>query len=130
MNHPSADDLLRVAYGELPELDTSALEAHIAGCPACRRQLEQLEHGRVALELALRRRGRSAVWAGIALAAAAVLAVVLIGKPSVARRAEDGWRPTTTWSVTAGYVTGGQTMMDIDKQLTRLEGEQDYALPD
>jgi hypothetical protein len=41
----------------------------------------------------------------------------------------QSWTPTTTWSTTAGYVTGGKAMIDIDAQLTRLEQERYYGLP-
>ena len=39
------------------------------------------------------------------------------------------WTPTTTWSATAGYVAGGKAMVEIDAQLTLLEQERYYGLP-
>jgi hypothetical protein len=70
-----------------------------------------------------------ALWTGLAIAAAAALAGVLISDPGSSRGREDGWRPTTTWSATAGYVAGGKVMVDIDAQLTRLEQEPYYGRP-
>jgi anti-sigma factor RsiW len=128
MNHPSGDELLLLAYGELPEPVARDLETHIETCPACREQLAQIERAQVALSLALPPRGRIPLWAGFALAAAAVLAMVLIGRPDPSRGGER-WMPTTTWSATAGYVAGGKVMADIDAQLTRLEQGTYYGRP-
>jgi anti-sigma factor RsiW len=132
--HPSADELLLFGYGELPEPRSAEVEVHVARCATCHAQVLELERGRVladwALGTALRRRRRSvALWAGLTLAAAAVLAAVLIGRPGSSRGADDGWRPTTTWSATAGYVAGGKAMVEIDAQLTRLEQEKSYGRP-
>jgi len=84
----------------------------------------------VALDVALpQRRRRPIVWATAALAAAAVLAAVMINKSGSSRDQTERWTPTITWSATAGYVTGGKAMVDIDAQLTRLEQERSYGLP-
>jgi hypothetical protein len=128
MNHPTEDQLLLLAYDELPEPQAKEIETHIAACAVCAQQLAQLERGRVALDFALpARRRRVIVWA---LAAAAVLAGVLIMRSAApGDAAAHGWNPTTRWSATAGYVAGGNAMVDIDAQLTRLEQERSYALP-
>lgn len=129
MNHPSGDELLLLAYGELPQPVATNLESHVAACAACREQLAQLDRARVALDVALPARRRPApVLAAIALAAAAVLASVLITRSDPARE-RPGWTPTTTWSATAGYVAGGKVMVDIDAELTRLEQEKPYGRP-
>lgn len=130
MTHPTADELLLFSYGELPEPRATQAESHIRACSACAEGLARLERGRVALDMALPARPRRPVivWASVALAAAA-LAGVVITKSSPPRDPIEHWTPTTTWSATAGYVTGGKTMMDIDVQLTRLEQERYYGLP-
>jgi len=129
-NHPSEDELLLLAYGELPEPRTAELESHLAACAACHGQFAELERGRVAAEWALARAPRRAVrWAALAVAAAAVLAAVLL----TARRSGDEvpsvWPQQLEWSPTAGYIAGGQAVIVIDSQLTRLEQERPYALP-
>ena len=130
MNHPSNDELLLLAYGELPESAAAQVEAHVVACPACQTELAGLEHARVALDTLLPRRRRAVVaWAAVALAAAAVLTGVLIMKSGPFKNEAPRWNPTTTWSATAGYVTGGKAMLDIDAQLTRLERERYYGLP-
>jgi len=130
MSHPTDDQLLLLAYGELPAPHASEIETHIAACTVCAQQLAQLERGRVALDVALpaRRRRAVTVWGTMALAAA-VLAAVTMLKSGPSRDQTERWTPTTTWSTTAGYVTGGKTMADIDAQLTRLERERYYGLP-
>ena len=130
MNHPTEDQLLLLAYGELPAPHASEIETHIAACTVCAQQLAQLERGRVALDVALpaRRRRPVTVWGTVALAAA-VLAAVTMVKSGPSRDQTERWTPTTTWSTTAGYVTGGKAMADIDAQLTRLERERYYGLP-
>jgi len=129
MNHPIEDELLLLAYGELPEPRAAEIEAHAGACRACREKLAQLERGRVALDFAVPARRPAIVWTTLALAAAAVLAGVVITKPGPSRDLTERWTPTTTWSATAGYVTGGKAMADIDAQLTRLERERYYGLP-
>jgi anti-sigma factor RsiW len=132
MNHPHPDELLLFASGELAELRIVEVASHLATCAACQGALTQLERALVALEGGLPRRTRTlnrpVLWAGVALGAAAVLAVVLIRQPDEPRQA-PGWTPTTAWSATAGYVAGGKALMDIDAQLTRLEQESHYGRP-
>lgn len=129
MNHPTEDQLLLLAYDELPDDQAAHVESHIDTCGACQVKLAQLERARVALDLATPARRRSPiVWATLTLAAAAVLAAVVIPKAGTPRAATERWTPTTTWSATAGYVTGGKAMLDIDAQLTRLERERYYGL--
>jgi hypothetical protein len=130
MNHPSETELLLLAYGEAAR--AGELDSHMTVCETCRTTLEEIERGRVALDLTIpvRRRQRArADWAAVALAAAAIFAAVLVTRPRPMRDAGLHWRPTTTWSMTAGYVTGGSAMNDIDAQLTRLERERYYGLP-
>ncbi len=131
MNHPTDDELLLLAYGELSGPRTAEIESHLGACRACGATLAELERGRVALDVALPvlRRRPVIVLATLAFAAAAVLAAVTILKSGPSRDQTERWMPTTTWSTTAGYVTGGKAMMDIDAQLTRLEQERYYGLP-
>jgi hypothetical protein len=127
MNHPSDDELLLLAYGEVPEPRNAAIESHVSACQTCRATLAELERGRVALDVASPpRRGSARIW--IALAAAAVLAGFVMARPGPTRDPTTRWTPTTTWSATAGYVTD-RAMVDIDAQLTRLEQERTYGLP-
>ena len=131
MKHPTEDELLLFAYGELPEQRATDIESHLAACRACAEQLARLDSGRVALGIALpRRRSSAIVWAAAALAAAAVIGVVFT-RSGPSRDPTARWAPMTTWSANAGYVTGGQAMRDIDAQLTRLErrGERYYGRP-
>ena len=132
MNHPTEDQMLLLAYGELSEPPANEIESHIAACPRCADQLSQLERARVALEVALPKQPRRVVrWAALSgLAAAAVVAGVLLTRTNPpGQTAPRGWNPTTMWSATAGYVAGGNAMVDIDAQLTRLEQERSYGLP-
>ena len=125
MNHPTNDELLLLAYGELPGSQISQVEAHVPACLACRETLAEFERARAALDIAMPPRRRPAVvWATIAVAAAAVVAGVVLVSSGPVRDSTEHWKPTTSWSATAGYVTGGRTMMDIDAQLTRLEQEK------
>jgi len=132
MTHPHPDELLLFASGELAELRIVEVASHLATCPACQDALTRLERALVALAGGSPRRTRAlnrpVLWAGVALGAAAVLAVVLIRQPDESRPA-PGWTPTSTWSATAGYVAGGKALVDIDAQLTRLEQEPHYARP-
>jgi len=131
MNHPNDDRLLLLAYGELPEADAAAAEVHLAACPVCRAHLERLERSRVALDVAMpRARRRATRWVAAGLAAAAVLATVWLAGSPPHDDVDKGWRPPAVWSATAGYVDGGRTMVEIDAQLTRLEQERYYGLPD
>ena len=132
MTHPHENALLLLAYGELPAEQATESESHIAVCEACRAELERLERARVALDdtlPALTGRRARGDWTAIALAAAAVLAAVLMTRPRPPLTVATHWTPTTTWSLTAGYVTGGSAMKDIDAQLTRLEQERSYGFP-
>ena len=132
MTHPNDDTLLLRAYGELPGAQATALDSHVAACDACRTVLERLARARAALDDVLPavtgRRARPD-WTAVALAVAAVLAGVLIIRPRPVPAVTTHWTPTTTWSMTAGYVTGGSAMNDIDAQLTRLEQERSYGFP-
>ena len=137
MNHPHPDELLLFASGELTEPRMTDVAAHVQTCPPCRDQLTQLDQSLVALggggegAWPRSRRSRSlvrpAVWGGVAVAAAAALAVVFTRPSHESPRA--AWAPTTTWSRTAGYVAGGTALLDIDAQLTRLEQERYYGRP-
>ena len=132
MNHPTEDQLLLLAYGELAERLVCEIESHVAACAACADQLAQLERARVALDVALPERRRPVVvWAALgALAAAAAVAGLLFTRAPSSDAARRGWNPTKVWSATAGYVAGGNALVDIDAQLTRLEQERSYGLPD
>jgi anti-sigma factor RsiW len=129
MNHLNDDQLLLLAYGELPAPDAAAADAHVAACPVCRAQLTRLERPRVALDVAMPRTPRRAARWIIAALAAAVFAAVLITSAPPRRKAGEGWQPPSVWSATAGYVAGGKAMVEIDAQLTRLEQERPYGLP-
>ena len=132
MTHPNDNTLLLLAYGELPAENTAELGSHLAACAACRMALEQLDHARLALDdtmPVLTSRRTRPDWTAFALAVAAVLVGVLITRPRPTPTEAPHWSPTATWSATAGYVTGGTAMADIDAQLTRLERERYYALP-
>jgi len=129
-NHPSEDELLLLAYSELPESRTTEVESHLAGCAACHGRFAALERGRVAAEWAVARAPRRAVrWAALALAAAAVLAAVLLTVRRSGEESPSGWPRQLEWSPTAGYIAGGQAVIVIDSQLTRLEQERPYARP-
>lgn len=128
MTHPHDDELLLLAYGELE--DAAELERHLAGCAPCRERLLALERGRIAADWATPSPRPSLRWAAVAvLAAAAALAgVLLTGRQSMPDRQSDWGRPLE-WSATAGYVAGGKAVITIDAQLTRLEKERSYGLP-
>jgi hypothetical protein len=132
MNHPHPDELLLFASGELTDPRMADVVAHLGACGACRDALRQLDESLTALGGAWPHRARllrrPALWGGVALAAAATLAVVLIRQPGDPG-AGHGWIPTARWSATAGYVAGGKAMLDIDAQLTRLEQESYYGRP-
>ena len=129
MNHPHEDQLLLLAYDELPAADAAGLEAHLATCAACRDDLARLERARVALDWAEPKPRRSARWIAAALAAAAAVAVILLtGGPSV-DEPPSGWPGQRPWSATAGYIAGGQPLIAIDAELTRLEQERSHVLP-
>ncbi len=129
MNHPTNDELLLLAYGELAETEIARVEAHLAECAACRAEFTQLDSAQVVLETALAspRRTRHRWIVGL-FAAAAVLATVFLASSARPPKMHPGWLPTSTWSGTAGYVTSS-ALMDIDAQLTRLEQERQYGWP-
>ena len=130
MTHPTEDRLLLLAYGELPEAEAREADVHLAGCPTCRTAFERLERSRVALDVAMpRRRQPVARWVAAGLAAAAVVAAVMLTTSNPPKAPDEGWRPASVWSATAGYVAGGRAMVEIDAQLTRLEQERYYGLP-
>ncbi len=131
MNHPTEDQLVLLAYDELAEPLVCEIESHVAACAACADQLAQLERARVALDVALPERRRPVVvWVALgALAAAAAVAGLLFTRAPSSDAARRGWNPTKVWSATAGYVAGGNVMVDIDAQLTRLEQERSYGVP-
>ncbi len=127
MNHPHEDRLMLLAYGDLPETEADELEAHVAGCTTCGAALERLERARVALDWAVPERRRPVRWLAAGLAAAAVLAAVLFTRGG--SHGLEPWQPVHVWSPTAGYIAGGQPLVEIDAQLTRLEQERTYARP-
>lgn len=134
MNHPQEDNLLLLAYGELDPMAAAEVERHVASCAECHERFVRLERGRVALEwtttVASPARRRPVRWAGLTIlaAAAAVAAVMLTGGPSPHDRPR-AWPEQREWSATAGYIAGGQPLITIDAQLTRLEQERSYVLP-
>jgi anti-sigma factor RsiW len=130
MNHPNENTLLLLAYGELSVGQAAELESHVAGCEPCGVVFARLERARVALDDAMPRITRRRLdWTAIALAAAAVAAVVFMMGPRPTSDRTSHWAPTTTWSPTAGYMTGGRAMIDIDAQLTQLERGFAYGRP-
>ena len=124
MTHPHEDQLLLLAYGEGDDQD---VETHVATCATCQEALQRLERGRVALDVAFPKRPGRARWLAAGLAAAAVLAAVLFTRGG--SRGMEPWQPPHVWSPTAGYLAGGQAVVDIDAQLTRLEQERTYVRP-
>jgi hypothetical protein len=133
MNHPTEDQLLLLTYRELADQQVAEMESHVAACAVCADQLAWLERARAALDTALpvRRRPPPVIaWAALGgLAAAAAVAGVLLTRTPPTDAAARGWNPTTVWSATAGYVAGGNAMVDIDARLTRLEQERSYGSP-
>jgi putative zinc finger protein len=128
MNHPPEDQLLLLAYDELPAAAAAELEAHLATCAVCRDDLARLERARVALDWAPQPR-RRARWIVAGLAAAAAMAAILLtGRPPVGEP-PSGWPGQRPWSATAGYIAGGQPLIAIDAELTRLEQERSYVRP-
>lgn len=135
MNHPQEDNLLLLAYGELDPMAAAEVERHVASCAECHERFMRLERGRVAFDWTggptIRSGGRRvAPWAGLTIlaAAAAVAAVMLTGGPFPHDRPR-AWPEQREWSATAGYIAGGQPLITIDAQLTRLEQERSYVLP-
>jgi hypothetical protein len=134
MNHPQEDNLLLLAYGELDPMAAAEVERHVASCAECHERFLRLERGRVALEWTTtapaRTRRHVARWVALTAlaAAAAVAAILLTGGPSSDERPRR-WPEQRDWSATAGYIAGGQPLIAIDAQLTRLEQERSYARP-
>ena len=134
MNHPHEDQLLLLAYGELDPTAAGEVERHLAACAECGERFTSLERGRVALEWTAtepsRARRPAVRWAALTLlaAAAAAAAIVFTGAPPPDGRPR-GWPEQREWSATAGYIAGGQPLITIDAQLTRLEQERSYVLP-
>ena len=114
MTHPHEDQLLLLAYGELPEADARELETHLAACAGCRARLERLERSRVAAE-----RPRRVRWLPVALAAAAMIAAAMVLRPRPAA-------PPLSLTLPR-YLAPG--LAPIDSILTRLEQEKPYAIP-
>jgi anti-sigma factor RsiW len=132
MSHASDDQLLLLSYGELGEADASLVEAHLAACASCRARLERLERASVAL-MGIPRYGpgRADRWlVRAAFAAAAILAGIVLWRRGSHPPIERAWSPSTQWSVTAGYIAGGPSVVEIDAQLTRLEQERYHEMPD
>jgi len=127
MNHPHEDQLLLLAYGELAHGEATQVEAHLATCDACRAEIERLERARVALDWAVPERRRPTRWIAAGLAAAALVTAVVVTRDHSPPR--PMWQPPHVWSATAGYIAGGQPLVEIDAQLTRLEQERTYARP-
>src|SRR3989442_12316126 len=128
MSHPTGHELLLLAYGELPAPDVERVEAHLGECTTCRAQFTQLDTAQVALDAAtapVRRIGWP--WLVGVLAAAAGLATVFLTSSGPPRRVGPEWRPLSTWSAHAGYITD-PAMGEINPQITRLEKERDHVL--
>jgi hypothetical protein len=128
MNHLTADELLRFAYGEASGSEAPVMEAHLVSCASCRAELERFDRPRAMLEAAIGRRARSRLWLPVVLAAAALLAAVLVTKSNTIRSEAPRWQPVSAWSSNAGYLAGGNAVVEIDAQLTRLEQERSYVL--
>jgi len=131
MNHPQPDELLLFASGELEEVRLGEIASHVATCSTCQGELTQIERSLVALERATPRRSarnRPLIWAGVALGAAAVLALVFIRQPEQSS-SRPGWSAARMWSTHAGYFAGGPDVIEIDSQLTRLEQGWSYGRP-
>ena len=68
MNHATNDELLLLTYGELAREHAAPLEAHVAACAECRRELAALESARGALDITMTPR-RRVPWIPVGLAA-------------------------------------------------------------
>jgi len=129
MNHPTSDELLLLAYDELPRDAAAPLEAHVAACVDCGRELQRLTKARAALDVAVVTLTRRRRWIPLALAAAAMLAGILIFTPKRHASVPNAWPYHREWSAHAGYFAGGRAVIDIDSQLTRLEQGWTYDRP-
>jgi hypothetical protein len=129
MNHPTSDELLLLAYDELPRDAAAPLEAHVASCVECGRELQRLTTARAALDVAVVTPRRRLRWIPLALAAAAMLGGILIFTAKEPAPVPNGWPYHREWSAHAGYFAGGRAVIDIDSQLTRLEQGWTYGRP-
>ncbi len=131
MIHPDDDQLLLLAYGELPVARLPAVEAHLRECADCGARFRRLEESRIALDWGLERgpvhRAPRALWLALPLAAG-IGALLLVHQHNGSGRVErEAWKSHLVASPTAGYVTGGAAFMAIDSQLTRLEQERHHG---
>ena len=129
MNHPTSDELLLLAYDELPRDAAAPLEAHVAACVECGRELQRLTNARAALDVAIVTPWRRRRWIPLALAAAAILGGILIFTPKGPAHVPNAWPYHREWSAHAGYFAGGRAVIDIDSQLTRIEQGWTYGRP-
>lgn len=125
MSHPNDDQLLLYSYGELPEAERPAVDAHLTACSECRGRFARLEESRVGLDWGLEHRpaGRvhRLVWLALPLAAG-IGALLLLRQPTGVQPPErEAWQSHLVGSPHAGYVAGGAAFMTIDSQLVRLE---------
>ena len=127
MSHPTNDELLLLAYGELPREAAAPLEAHVATCADCRRELAALDAARAALDVAMTGR-QSRDWMPLIFAAAVIAAVALLPSRGPASKPQR-WSGNREWSAHAGYFAGGRGVIEIDSQLTRLEQGWSYGEP-
>lgn len=124
MTHPTDDQILLHAYGELPDAERPELEAHLKGCAPCRDRFRVIEESRIALDWGLERRpsARTRRLAWLALPLAAGIGALILSRGSGSRPSDHpAWQPHVAASSTAGYVTGGATFIAIDSQLNQLE---------
>jgi len=132
-NHPDQDDLLLLAYGELDHTAATELERHLAACAECHVRFVLLERGRVALEWTTpapsRARRPRVRWTTLTILAAAAAVAAFMFTNAPPRKVPRGWPAQRDWSATAGYIAGGQPLIAIDAQLTRLEQERSYVRP-
>ena len=93
MNHAAASEkLLELAYGELPPREARVVEAHVAGCDACRAELSSIRETR-ALMAQLPSEPPPERGEAIVLAAAREAAAARRPRPLL---------PTWLWAGTAG----------------------------
>ena len=124
MNHISDDQLLLYAYGDVPDTERPAVEAHLGECPDCRGRLAGIEEGRVALEWGSEqrsaRRSRRLLWLAVPLAAGLGALLLTRGANTSSRPPEiPEWQSHLMASPHAGYLTN--ELIPIDAQLQRLE---------
>ncbi|MCX5655856.1 MAG: zf-HC2 domain-containing protein [Planctomycetota bacterium] len=136
---PNETEWVLYASGELPPSRRQALESHLAGCDACRREAESLARGLAALATlertpavrpevmkTLRDRARTASGARPAVvsirrryrwvAAAAAVVVLAIGAatfvPTICRQAADPWVTDTHVQEEIAEITAGVEMLE------------------